>query len=139
MNGRAEGVLCLCFRFDDEVAGIFDKLRAAEDWTVFCFLDAKGTVIASSDPWQTPMGAILPLVLEEGGRIIRFAGREYLAVTRRTQGYQGYMGPGWYGHAMLPIEHAFEHTAEQTSPPVIPRGRLIPSMLSLPKNWRKKG
>lgn len=113
-GGRTAGVLCLCFRFDDEVAGIFAKLRAAEDWTVFCFLDSKGTVIASSDPWQTPMGAKLPLVLEESGRIVRFAGREYLAVTRPTQGYQGYMGPGWYGHAMLPIEHAFDHAAELT-------------------------
>jgi chemotaxis signal transduction protein len=113
-GGRAEGVLCLCFRFDDEVDGIFAKLRSPEDWTVFCFLDAKGTIIASSDPWQTPMGATLPIVLEEGGRVIRFAGREYLAVTRRTQGYQGYMGPGWYGHAMLPIEHAFDHSPEAT-------------------------
>lgn len=113
-GGRPEGVLCLCFRFDDEVEGIFAKLRSADDWTVFCFLDAQGKVIAGSDPWQTPMGATFPLVLEEGGRIIRFAGREYLAVTRRTQGYQGYLGPGWYGHAMLPIEHAFDHAAEAT-------------------------
>lgn len=110
-GGRTDGVLCLCFRFEDEVDGIFAKLRAADDWTVFCFLDAKGSVIASSDPWQTPMGATFPIVLEEGGRIIRFAGREYLAVTRRAEGYQGYMGPGWYGHAMLPIEHAFDHDA----------------------------
>jgi chemotaxis signal transduction protein len=118
-GGRTEGVLCLCFRFEDEVDGIFSKLRAADDWTVFCFLDAKGAVIASSDPWQTPIGATFPIVLEGGGRIIRFAGREYLAVTCCTQGYQGYMGPGWYGHAMLPIEHAFEHALEatQTVPP----------------------
>lgn len=118
-----EAVLCLCFRFDDEVDGIFAKLRAPDDWTVFCFLDSRGTVIASSDPWQTPMGATLPIVLEEGGRVIRFAGREYLAVTRRTQGYQGYMGPGWYGHVMLPIEHAFEHATEETGT-TIPRDLL---------------
>lgn len=113
-GSRTEGVLCLCFRFEDEVDGIFAKLRSADDWTVFCFLDPQGKVIASSDPWQTPMGATLPVVLEEGGRVIRFAGREYLAVTRRSQGYQGYMGPGWYGHAMLPIEHAFDHAADGT-------------------------
>jgi hypothetical protein len=114
-GGHTQGVLCLCFRFEDEVEGIFAKLRAADDWTVFCLLDAKGSVIASSDPWQTPMGATFPIVLEEGGRIIRFAGREYLAVTRATQGYQGYMGPGWYGHAMLPIEHAFDHAESTTA------------------------
>ncbi|MET0535554.1 MAG: chemotaxis protein CheW [Steroidobacter sp.] len=121
-GSRTEGVLCLCFRFEDEVDGIFAKLRADDDWTVFCFLDAQGRVIASSDPWQTPMGATLPIVLDEGGRIIRFAGREYLAVTRRTQGYQGYMGPGWYGHAMLPIEHAFEHETDESK--AVPRELL---------------
>lgn len=107
-GSRVEGVLCLCFRFEDEVSGIFAKLSAEEDWTLFCFLDQKGTVLASSDVWQVPVGAPMPVVLDAGGRIIRFAGREYLAVTCRTQGYQGYMGPGWYGHVMLPIEHAFD-------------------------------
>lgn len=105
---RAEGVLCLCFRFEDEVSGIFAKLAVEDDWTVFCFLDEHGTVIASSDAWQVPIGAPMPVVVDSGGRVIRFAGREFLAVTCRTQGYQGYLGPGWYGHAMLPIEHAFE-------------------------------
>lgn len=105
---RPEALLCLCFRFNDEVDGVFAKLRTDDDWTVFCYLDERGTVLASSDAWQIPVGAAVPLALDAGGRVVRFAGREYLAVTCRTQGYQGYMGPGWYGHAMLPIEHAFE-------------------------------
>lgn len=122
-GSRPEGVLCLCFRFEDEVSGIFAKLRTEDDWTAFCFLDEQGTVLASSDAWQIPVGAPMPLVLDAGGRIIRFAGREYLAVTCRTQGYQGYMGPGWYGHAMLPIEHAFDHEAGEASH-AIPRELL---------------
>ena len=107
-GGSALGVLCLCFDFAAEIASIFSKLRAAEDWTVLSWLDKRGRVIASSDPLQMPEGAVLPLALEESGRVIRFAGREYLAITRPTAGYQGYLGPGWYGHAMLPLEHAFE-------------------------------
>lgn len=106
-GNRVLGVLCLCFRFEDEVAGIFAKLRSEGDWTVFSFLDAEGTVIASSDPWQLPVGAPMTLACEEGGRVIRFGGREYLAITRRTHGYQGYSGPGWLGHAMIPVEYAF--------------------------------
>jgi chemotaxis signal transduction protein len=120
---RVEGVLCLCFRFEDEVGGIFAKLRAEHDWTVFCFLDESGTVLASSDAWQVPIGAPVPVVLDAGGRMIRFAGREYLAVTCRTQGYQGYMGPGWYGHAMLPIEHAFDSQTDADAK-AIPRELL---------------
>jgi chemotaxis signal transduction protein len=109
-GNRVLGVLCLCFRFEDEVAGIFAKLHNEGDWTVFSFLDAKGTVIASSDPWQLPLGAPMTLACEEGGRVIRFGGREYLAITRRTHGYQGYNGPGWFGHAMIPVDHAFAAT-----------------------------
>ena len=45
---------------------------------------------------------------ERGWVLTRFAGREYLAVTRRTQGYQGYMGPGWMGHTLIPLQHAFD-------------------------------
>ncbi|MFL6578301.1 MAG: cache domain-containing protein, partial [Povalibacter sp.] len=110
-GNRAVGVLCLCFRLEDELQGVFSKLRDASDWNVFALLDAQGNVIASSDPWQVPLGAPVPLALNEGGAVVRFAGREYLAVTRRTQGFQGYMGPGWLGHAMVPIEHAFERNA----------------------------
>lgn len=110
-GNRSIGVLCLCFRLDDELSGIFAKLRDTTDWNVFALLDAQGKVIASSDPWQLPVGAPLTPVHDEGGRIIRFAGREYLAITRRAQGFQGYMGPGWLGHAMVPVEHAFARQA----------------------------
>lgn len=108
---RKLGVLCLCFRFDDETEGIFGNLTETDDWSVLLLLDKNGKVIASNDGFHIPVGATMELALEEGGRILRFAGREYLAVTRKTQGYQGYMGPGWYGHAMVPLEHAFEKDA----------------------------
>jgi chemotaxis signal transduction protein len=116
-GSRAIGVLCLCFKFDDEVAGIFSKLRNASDWSVFGFLDQHGKVLASTDPWQMPLDAPMSLALDEGGSVIRFAGREYLAITRRTRGYQGYQGPGWFGHAMIPLEHAFERNASSTKVP----------------------
>lgn len=107
------GVLCLCFRFEDETRAIFDKLRSDDDWTVLALLDPTGRVLASSDPWQLPLGAPLGLALQDEGRIVRFAGREYFAVTRPTQGYQGYMGPGWLAHAMVPLDHAFEQRSSQ--------------------------
>ena len=121
MDGsRAIGVLCLCFRLDDEVTGIFAKLRDPTDWNVFALLDAQGKVIASSDAWQLPVGAPVPMVHEEGGRIVRFAGREYLAITRRAQGFQGYMGPGWLGHAMVPVEHAFARNSATAGRAITP-------------------
>jgi chemotaxis signal transduction protein len=105
-------VLCLCFDLEDEVQRIFAKLSSAEDWMLYAFIDEKGRVIASSDRWQLPNGAQLPMAVDENGSIIRFAGREYLAIARRTPGYQGYAGPGWLGYAMIPLEHAFAATED---------------------------
>lgn len=102
------GVLCLCFRFQDECRRIFDSLVAEDDWSVLTLLDADQRVIASSDPNQFPLGVRLEAVHDESCRVVRFAGREYLATTRAAQGYQGYAGPGWVGHALAPLNHAFE-------------------------------
>lgn len=107
-ESHAVGVLCLCFRFQDECRRIFNSLLRESDWTVVTILDANGEVIASSDVHQCPLGAELSLVDGDQCRVTRFAGREYLATTQHTQGYQGYMGPGWRGHALAPLNHAFE-------------------------------
>ncbi len=102
------GVLCLCFRFQDECKRIFESLVAEDDWTIITMLDTSGRIIASSDPYQFPIGVHIETVNDDDCRIIRFGGREYLATSRLAQGYQGYSGPGWFGHAMAPLNHAFE-------------------------------
>ena len=107
------GVLCLCFRLEDECEGIFGKLRSTGDWTVLSLVDANNEVIATSDPYQLPVGARVTPGSGESGDIVRFAGREFLAVTRNAQPYQGYAGPHWRGHVMIPLERAFE-TDERT-------------------------
>jgi chemotaxis signal transduction protein len=110
-GSRAVGVLCLCFRFQDECQRIFSNLVAEDDWTIVTLLDAEGHVIASSDNYQFPVGAKVERVLDDECKIVRFAGREYLGTTLASSGYQGYMGPGWLGHALSPLNHAFEMAA----------------------------
>ncbi len=107
-NHRPVGILCLCFRFQDECQRIFESLVAEDDWTIITLLDTSGRIIASSDPYQFPIGVRIEPVSSDDCRIIRFNGREYLATSRHAHGYQGYSGPGWFGHAMAPINHAFE-------------------------------
>ena len=105
---RPVGVLCLCFRFQDECRRIFRSLAGENDWTVITILDGEGCIIASSDIYQFPLGAKLERAAGDECRIVRFAGREYLATTHETGGYQGYMGPGWTGHALAPLDYAFD-------------------------------
>lgn len=102
-------MLCLVFRFINETEGIFSNLVKEQDWSVVTLLDRRGIVIASSDPHHIAMGAKLDYELNCDWKVVRFAGRQYLSATLATQGYQGYMGPGWYGNVMLPLEYAFDH------------------------------
>ena len=106
-NGAVLGVLCLCFRLENEADLIFSNLVEEEDWSIVTILDEAGSVIASSDPFHIPVGAKLKPVRDVDYRIVRFGPMEYLAVTRAAQPYQGYAGPGWHGHVMVPLPHAF--------------------------------
>lgn len=112
-ENKVLGVLCLCFRFENEMQAVFKNLISSNDWTVGVMLNANQEVIASSDVYQIPVGAKLE-VTKKGidWLLTRFAGREYITVSRKTSGYQGYMGPGWIGHAMIPLAHAFDRAHE---------------------------
>jgi chemotaxis signal transduction protein len=135
-GSRPVGVLCLCFRFQDECARIFRSLVDDSEWTVITILSPDGKVIASSDPYQFPVGARQEMAIDDECRVARFAGREYLATTCRTHGYQGYAGPGWLGHALAPLNHAFEtavaHELEEV-PEAIRAGVLETATLFSPK------
>ncbi|WP_341890381.1 chemotaxis protein CheW [Variovorax sp. YR752] len=107
-DGRTPvAVLCLCFRFEDECRRIFRKFVGENDWSVVALLDAGGAVIASSDPFQVPLGAHVAAPDDGQAHVLRFAGRHWLAVSCDAHAFQGYAGPGWRGHAMTPLEHAF--------------------------------
>ncbi len=107
----ARGVLCLSFRLGDEMRSVFKQLLQQEaigERTVLVLLDSQRQVLLSSDRWQIPMGAEMPVV-DRHQRMV-FAGRDYLAAAVEATGYEGYRGPGWSAMALLPIEHAFEQT-----------------------------
>jgi len=106
-SGEPIGVLCLCFRFEDEMRGIFRNLKKEGDRSVMLLLDSAGAVISSSDEDHVRIGRTVEMVLEEEYSIIDFGGRGYIATTCATRGYQGYYGMNWLGHAMIPLESAF--------------------------------
>ena len=105
---KALGVLCLCFRFENELQGVFENLVSADDWSVVLLLDKHGNAIASSDNYHIPVGCKLKVDNSDEFQLVKFAGRSYLAKKCETKGYQGFTGLGWSGVVMLPIEHAFE-------------------------------
>jgi hypothetical protein len=54
-NSRILGVLCLCFRFDDEMQGIFANLVSECSNEVISILNSEGRVIASSNEQIMPL------------------------------------------------------------------------------------
>jgi chemotaxis signal transduction protein len=115
IDNQVVGVLCLSFRFEDEMRGIFQQLLSADDPVVVALVDAGDKVLASSDRWQLPLGAVLPASraasapshAHQHHHHLRFAGREYLCTAVTATGYEGYQGPGWSARVIVPVEHAF--------------------------------
>ena len=107
-SGVIVGVLCLCFHFEEEMAGIFHSHRDDDNDAVMLLLDGSDRVIASSAPGWIANGATLPTNLQGDAAVRSFCGRQYLVRTCGSAGYQGYPGPpGWLGQVMLPLEIAF--------------------------------
>jgi len=106
-TGEPIGVLCLCFPLAVEMEGVFANLAREHDRSIMLMLDQQGRVIASSDANHIPPGSQVPKAFDGDYEIVSYCGREYLAKTCRAKNYQGYSGPGWLGHVMIPCETAF--------------------------------
>lgn len=106
-GSRVLGVLALVFRFEHELQMVFENLIQPDSWTVLTLLDSTGKVIACSDPSEVPLGAKVSMDPDKEFHVSKFGGRRYISKTCRTNGYQGFKGLGWLGHAMVPLEHAF--------------------------------
>ncbi|WP_420130740.1 chemotaxis protein CheW [Rhodoferax ferrireducens] len=107
-TGVVVGVLCLCFNFEQEMAGIFQSHRDPAGRSNMMLLDGENRVIESADALWIPPGAVVPVNPGSTAKLMMFAGREYLVRTFRSEGYQGYPGPpGWQGQVMIPVDVAF--------------------------------
>jgi chemotaxis signal transduction protein len=111
-TGAAVGVLCLCFHFEEEMAGIFRSHRDEKERSNMLLLDGENRVIASADQRWIPIGATVPVNRSPSPELMIYGGREYLVRTFSAEGYQGYMGPpGWQGQVMVPVDIAFHGAA----------------------------
>ena len=109
----ALGVLCLIFRFDDEMKSIFHKLSRENPYIALELLNPNGTVVASSSPHHVPLDSYLEPRNSETHQTY-YAGFEYLFNAVETNGYQEYQGPGWIGHAMVPLHLAFRSSSHHS-------------------------
>ncbi|WFP50557.1 cache domain-containing protein [Methylomonas sp. EFPC3] len=104
-NSRVLGVLCLCFRFEDEMRGIFADLLAAGDRGIIAILDTERRVIASSNEQLLPVDTRFHR--DDAIGLINFQGHDYIVNSLPGNGYQGYCGLGWRGQMMTRLDVAF--------------------------------
>ncbi len=103
------GFLSLCFKFENEMEGIFEHLVHKENKETILLLDSSNIVIASSDKYHIPIGAKLETEIDKAFNITQFAGHDYIIKTCKTNGYEGFYGLGWLGHIMIPLDSAFNN------------------------------
>lgn len=111
-SGEVIGVICLCFRFENEMELIFRKLSTDYDGSVILIVDENDTVIASNDENHVPTGIVVETVAEGQNGIVYYRGMAYIVKTVPTQGYQDYYGLGWRGMVMQPLHLAFKEKSE---------------------------
>ncbi|TXR51341.1 cache domain-containing protein [Reinekea thalattae] len=96
------GVLCLCFRFNDEVSGIFNRLLPKNSNSILMLVDNEQKIIASSNTQFAAINSQMSTTI--GNKIALLAGTEYLISTAKTQGYQNFFGLGWSSCMASPIQ-----------------------------------
>jgi hypothetical protein len=132
INSEVVGVICLCFRFNDEMKGIFSDLLQNNDPSIIALVDGNGVVTASSN--ESYLGIGKHINYPEPPCIVKFRGEYCLYTLCETNGYQGFFGLGWRGMVMTPLKNFSGST--QTSKISIPselieQGRLFPTELKL--------
>ncbi len=112
-NDKIIGYLSLCFKFENEMEGIFSRLINHDNKEVILLLDENGLAIASSDIYQIPIGSKHNVELIQPFGIRQFAGRDYIVKSCKTNGYEGFFGLGWIGHIMIPLDSAFQNYSKE--------------------------
>lgn len=101
------GTLCLCFDFEDEIAGIFKDLKQGNENIICGILDDNGVVLSACNTKVLPQAKKVPVKIDAEFTFMNLGGKEYIMSTVPTEGYQGFYGLTWYGLAMIEMGHVF--------------------------------
>jgi len=106
-NSKNIGVLCLCFKFDDELHSIFNSLSHNKE---LINISNKRDILASNATQKYTSYST------QEYKILK---KNFISVTKKTSGYQGYNGlDGWFATAMLnatDIHHVTVQNEEETT------------------------
>ena len=113
-RARTLGILCLCFKFDDEMQSIFNNLQPERAASSIMIVSDNREVMATSHSQKFQVGEKIPQCGSPD--LVTFKQQSYLSTTSATKGYQGFKGLSWLGVAMTPLTDAFSHSNEIEQP-----------------------
>ncbi len=97
-NGIVVGVLCLCFKIEDEMEKIFNKLEFKN--SIYALLDSDGRVLSANHK-------VDKVSLDRYSDNLYFT-KTALSSIATGDSYQGYKGQGWKAYTSLNYQQAFE-------------------------------
>ncbi|MBL0687119.1 MAG: cache domain-containing protein [Sulfurospirillum sp.] len=97
-SGSVVGVLCLCFKIEDEMSKIFDKLEFND--STYALLDSNGQVLISNHKTNK-------ISLDKYKEDLYFDKTSLCSIAQGSS-YQGYKGEGWNAFSSISYQKAFE-------------------------------
>lgn len=105
-NGQVIGVLCLCFKFSDELERIFENLKTKNETIL---LVENNRIIASNNTQQYKLESEFKYTQDEYTLL-----NKAFCVPAKTNGYQGYNGLPWTAVLVKDTRHLMTDTFEST-------------------------
>lgn len=128
-DNKALGVLCLCFKFDDEITTIFNNLLPEHSQSTLVLQARDGRTVFSSAPdgltEQQTHGRLQLHSLK------KTEGKEYLVCCAESTGYQGYFGPGWQSQIWTPLQNLSSHSTGTGLQLDMNNNKLFPELFNI--------
>lgn len=100
-SNKTIGILCLCFKIENEMKMIFDKLNLFD--MDFALLSHDGRVLSSNKKTKKTTQSLSHY--EDN----MHANNTNLSYIAESEGYQGYIGQNWYGFASVEYKKSFDY------------------------------
>ena len=102
-EGVVVGVMVLCFRFENELEGIVERLLSKGEENHFLLIDGAGKALFA--PQYTPSERPSKLELSLAPQIVPFNNHSVIKICAKGQSYQDYTGPeNWHMASLLPLD-----------------------------------
>jgi len=102
-NGNVVGVIVLCFRFNNELEGITNRLLLKNEVDHFFLCDGTGEILRA--PSSNKLDEQLKLTLATEPKIVTVNNNSMIEICAKGQAYQDYAGPkNWHIGSLLPID-----------------------------------